>query len=433
MKNLSRPRSLVRDAEALRSGEREPASEADATCDRIDDVDADVESFVPEPDRRGRLRAAAKTVADQWDDPAARPALYGLPVGVKDVVHVDGLVTRAGTEVPEAELQGQQGSLVDRLLDAGAIVAGKTVTAEFAVSAPGPTRNPHRTTHTPGGSSSGSAAAVAAGLTPLAVGTQTVSSTVRPAAYCGVVGFKPSVGRLPVDGVIPNTPTLDTIGLFTSDVAGMRHAAAVLCDDWSTDSDERAAVLGVPTGPFLRSAEREGLAAFEHHCAQLRAAGFDVREVPAMEDFGLITQLLFVIQSYEIRRVHADWFGRHSALYRDRTASAVQRGRGIDEDSYQLALRGRAAFRESVQQAMSQAGVDMWICPAAPGTAPRGLENPGNPVMCVPWSLAGMPDLTVPAGNGDNGMPLGLQCVGRIGDDEQLLGWAARIEAALAA
>ncbi|MGH8792983.1 MAG: amidase [Stackebrandtia sp.] len=433
MENLSRPRSLVRAVESLRSGERDLTDEVADVCDRIDGVDPTIEAFVPESDRRSRLTEAAAAAAQRWGEPEDRPALYGAAVGVKDVVHVDGLTTRAGTDVPAEELRGEQAGVVDRLIAAGALVAGKTRTAEFAVSAPGPTRNPHRTGHTPGGSSSGSAAAVAAGLVPLAIGTQTVSSTVRPASYCGVVGFKPSTGRLPIDGVIPNTPTLDTIGLFTADVESMRLAAGALCDEWSgAADDQRLPVLGVPTGPFLDSAEKPALEAFDRHVARLRKAGLEVREVVAMEKFNLIRQLLFVIQSYEIHRVHADWFSRHSQSYREQTASAVQRGRRITQDSYELALQGRQAFQEGVQERMSAMGVDMWICPGASGTAPEGLDNPGSPVMCVPWSLAGLPDLTIPAGLADDGLPLGVQCVGRMGDDEQVLAWAAKIESALA-
>lgn len=220
------------------------------TCDRIDRLDARIKAFVREPDRRGRLAAEAA---------AAPPGvLSGVMVGVKDIVRIDGMDTRAGSAVPPEVLAGPQAPLVDRLRAAGALVAGKTVTAEFAVTAPGPTRNPHNTAHTPGGSSSGSAAAVAAGMVPLAVGTQTVGSVVRPAAYCGVVGFKPSFGRVPVDGVIANAPSFDTVGVLAADVAMATRGASVLCDDWREPAaGDGRPVLGVPVGPYLDRAGTE--------------------------------------------------------------------------------------------------------------------------------------------------------------------------------
>ncbi|HEX5542223.1 MAG TPA: amidase, partial [Micromonospora sp.] len=206
MNSLVRPRSLIGEVAALRGGERDLSVEVARLCDRIDEVDPELQAFVPEPDRRGRLAEEARSVAARWTRPETRPALYGVPVGVKDVVRVDGLPIRAGSAFPPEVLGGAQASVVERLRAAGALVAGKTVTAEFAASAPGPTRNPHDPAYTPGGSSSGSAAAVAAGMVPLAIGTQTIGSMIRPAAFCGVVGFKPTHGRIPADGVIAHSP-----------------------------------------------------------------------------------------------------------------------------------------------------------------------------------------------------------------------------------
>jgi len=153
-------------------------------------------------------------------------------VGIKDIFHVDGFVTRAGTRVPPERFAGPEAASVALLREAGALIAGKTVTTEFAYFEPGPTRNPHNPAHTPGGSSSGSAAAVAAGLCQLALGTQTIGSVIRPAAFCGVVGFKPSFGRIPTSGLVYFSRTIDHVGLFTQDLDGMELAASVLCRDW---------------------------------------------------------------------------------------------------------------------------------------------------------------------------------------------------------
>lgn len=435
MDDLTKRIPLVAEAAALRDGSRDVVAGAARVCDRIGEVDPVVRAFVPEPGRRERLLAQARAVAERWPDPVSRPALYGVCVGVKDVVRVDGLPTRAGSALPPEVLAGAQASAVDRLRAAGALVAGKTVTAEFAVSAPGPTRNPHDLAHTPGGSSSGSAAAVAAGMVPLAVGTQTVGSMIRPAAFCGVVGFKPGYGRIPVDGVIPNAPSLDALGVFASDVAGAALAASVLCDGWDQAGPPTGPpVLGVPDGAYLERAEPEALEAFEAQVELLRAAGLEVRRVPVMADFERIVADLFSVNRYETAAVHAEWYARFGALYREQTVAAIREGRAVVRDRYEAAQRARRDLRDRITAVLADEGVDAWITPSAPGPAPRGLGSTGNAIMSLPWSSTGLPSLSVPAGRAPTGgLPLGLQCVARPGADERLLRWGSEVERALCA
>lgn len=407
------------------------------TCDRIEAADGPLRAFVPEPGRRDRLRLEARAAAERWPDPADRPPLYGVPVGVKDIVHVDGLPTHAGSAVPAEVLAGPEASLIGRLRAAGALVAGKTVTAEFAVTAPGPTRNPHDVAHTPGGSSSGSAAAVAAGMVPLAIGTQTIGSMIRPAAYCGVVGFKPTHGRIPADGVIPNAPTFDTVGLFAPDTAGLLPAAGVLCDDWRPGTadegrgEDRRPTLAVPTGPYLDRAEAEAADAFEEQARKLSDAGFPVRRIPFPADFDALVARQRVINRYEVARTHAEWFPRYGELYREQTATAIRQGRRIGHETYASALRERDRFRDRLMAAMDEEGIDLWIAPAATGPAPLGLASTGDSIMSLPWSVAGVPVLGVPAGRAANSLPLGLQCAARPGADERLLEWGRGIELVL--
>ncbi|MGW3241401.1 amidase [Streptomyces sp. NPDC001070] len=391
------------------------------TCDRIDRLDGRIKAFVREPDRRGRLAAEAA---------AAPPGvLSGVMVGVKDIVRIDGMDTRAGSAVPPEALAGPQAPLVDRLRAAGALIAGKTVTAEFAVTAPGPTRNPHNTAHTPGGSSSGSAAAVAAGMVPLAIGTQTVGSVIRPAAFCGVVGFKPTFGRVPVDGVIANAPSFDTVGVLASDVAAAARGASVLCDDWREQpADDGRPVLGIPVGPYLDRAGAEAREAFAARAKRLEAAGWTVREVPLMPgpgEFEAVVRQLYVMNRYEVARTHADWFPRHGRLYREQTVAAIREGHAVGRDDYERAVGERRVFRERLLEAMGE--VDVWLAPSATGPAPFGLGSTGDSVMCLPWSNAGFPAVSLPAGYAANGLPLGLQVVGRPGEDEELLRWAAEL------
>jgi Asp-tRNA(Asn)/Glu-tRNA(Gln) amidotransferase A subunit family amidase len=437
MEILTGRRSLTAEAAAAHTTEFDLFERVEALCDRIDAVDPIVQAFLPEPDRRGRLRAQARALLDRRPDPADRPPLFGVPVGVKDIVRVDGLPTRGGSALaPElfggAALGGAQAPVVDRLRAAGALVAGKTVTAEFAILAPGPTRNPHDPGHTPGGSSSGSAAAVAAGMLPLAIGTQTVGSTIRPAAYCGVVGFKPGFGRIPISGVIPNVPSQDTLGMFTVDVAGAMLAAETLCDGWQPVPPGLAPpVLGVPVGPYLDKAEPEARAAFEEQLRRLRTAGFTVHEVPAMPDFEQVVRRQYVVNRYEAAQSHADWFARYRELYREETAAVIRTGQAIDRDDYLRALSDQRIFREQMAVAMFSEGVDMWLTPAATGPAPSGLATTGSSIMSLPWSFAGFPAVNIPAARTAAGLPLGLQCVGRPGSDERVLAWAEPIETLL--
>ncbi|GAB2724343.1 amidase [Streptomyces bullii] len=434
MGDLVQSTSLTHTAERLRAGASGVRENVTRTLERIAQVDRVVQAFVAEPGRTDRLVTAARDLARRDPGPDGHPPLYGVPVGVKDIVHVDGLPTRAGSTLPAEVLAGGQATVVDRLLRAGALIAGKTVTAEFAVAAPGPTRNPHQPDHTPGGSSSGSAAAVAAGLVPLAIGTQTIGSLIRPAAYCGVVGFKPSHGRIPTDGVLPVSPTYDTLGTFTATAADAALAASVLCDDWRP---ERATpgrpVLGIPDGPYLGCAEPEALAAFDRQVTALREAGYEVEKVPLFETFEQDAFALFVVNLYELARAHADWFARYEDRYDPRTADAIRQGHGARESDYADALREREVFRDRLARATAGYGIDLWIAPAATGPAPHGLDSAGDSVMSLPWSGAGLPCLTLPAGRSAAGLPLGLQCAGRPGEDERLLRWARDLESALPA
>ncbi|MFJ6621192.1 amidase [Kitasatospora sp. NPDC091335] len=427
---LVRPRPLTPEAAGLRAGVPELPEYVDRLCALVERVDPLIHAFVPEPGRHGRLRAQARELAARYPEPDGRPPLYGVAVGVKDIVHVDGLPTHGGSALPPGVLAGPQAPVVDRLRAAGALVAGKTVTAEFAASAPGPTRNPHHPGHTPGGSSSGSAAAVAAGLVPLAIGTQTVGSVVRPAAYCGVVGFRPTYGRIPIDGVIPNAPSFDTLGVFTADLAGAALVAPLLCDDWRP-ADDSEPVLGVPDGTYLEWAEPAALRAFEEQLARLVRAGLTVRRVELFPDFAEVRRQLQTVNRFELARGHADWFARFGGLYRPETAAGIRVGQGVAAEDRAAALRFRERLRERVAAAQTAAGVDLWLAPSATGGAPEGLHGTGDAVMSLPWSFLGRPALSLPAGWTGEGLPLGLQVVGAEGGDEQLLARSALLERVL--
>jgi Asp-tRNA(Asn)/Glu-tRNA(Gln) amidotransferase A subunit family amidase len=392
----------------------------------FDSRESNVLAFLPEPNRFERLQKEAEELASRYPDPASRPPLFSMTVGVKDIFHVRGFTTQAGSKLPAEELQGGEAVSVAQLKQAGALVMGKTVTTEFAYFTPGPTRNPHNPEHTPGGSSSGSAAAVAAGMCDLALGTQTIGSVIRPAAFCGVVGFKPTYERISRDGVIPLSPTFDHVGFFTPDVETAKQAAQVLIKDWMQDATTRKPILGIPEGPYLACASDYALACFNIICLSLTDAGYDLRRVRVMDDFQDIRNRHDAIMSFDAANVHKEWFARHEILYSSKFSDLIHRGQKIT--NYQLHLEARDSFRTSLTQTMDDNQIDIWFCPPALGPAPKGLDSTGDPVMCLPWTQIGFPTINLPTTKNEEDLPMGLQLVGRWDSDESLLVWAKDIE-----
>ena len=377
---LIHPAPLAATVAALRSGQLDLHAHIDAACDRIDQIDPQVQALLAEPDRRVRLHGDAARLAASYPDPAGRPALYGALVAVKDIFHVAGFTTHAGTAVPPELFAGVEAACVRQLRQAGALFVGKSVTTEFAYFEPGPTGNPHNLAHTPGGSSSGSAAAVAAGLAPLALGTQTIGSVIRPAAFCGIVGFKPSLGRIDPQGLVFFSRTLDQVGLFTQDVTGMALAAAVVCQEWrGLAAPDSLPVLGVPAGPYLEQAEPAALRAFWHQMGQLAAAGVAVQEVPALANIEALNSLHRRLVFAEFAQEHTEIYAQHAALYRPRTAEIVAIGKSVSTDELAAARANIVVLRRELEDLMAGAGIDLWACPATRGPAPEGLHATGDP------------------------------------------------------
>lgn len=422
------PLPLAATLEALRSGQQDLIAAVNALCDRIEAIDGELQALLPEPNRRERLLAEARALLERYPNPAERPVLFGAFLAVKDIFHVDGFVTRAGSQLPPELFAGEEAETVRALRAAGALIVGKAVTTEFAYYEPGPTGNPYNLKHTPGGSSSGSAAAVAAGISNLALGSQTVGSVIRPAAFCGVIGYKPSFGRISTHGVVPFSQSADHVGLFTQDVAGMALACSVLCSAWRSQlAPLSSPVLGVPEGSYLDQMPSEGRAAFEQQIKQLEAAGYVIKRVQAFGDLATIAQRHRRMIAAEIAQVHAEWFKQHEALYRERTAGIIREGQPVTAEALEESRAARFELRQQLHEQMDAEGIDLWVCPPAFGPAPEGLQVTGDPAMNMPWTNSGLPALTVPAGKAANGLPLGLQLVARFERDEELLAWAADI------
>ncbi len=418
-------------ANGLRSGEISIDAYLDELEARFDRVEPRIHSFVSEADRFDRLRRDARVLFERYPQPVSRPPLFGLPLGVKDIFRVDGFETRAGSALPASTFEGSEARSVSTLKSAGALIMGKTVTTEFAYFGPGPTRNPHNLEHTPGGSSSGSAAAVAAHLCPLATGTQTIGSIVRPASFCGVVGFKPSYDRITRSGVIPLAPSLDHVGVFGNDVAAVELAASVLCRDWQLAVTELKPILGVPEGEYLARATPEGRAHFRNTCRLLSENGYQIKKIRSFDDFEEIVARHELILAAEAAQVHAQWFAEHGHLYHQTMADLILRGREISVGALAEALNGRQELRREMTEVMDRHGLDLWICPSAPGAAPPGLESTGDPIMNLPWTHSGLPSVNLPSGRESGGLPIGLQAVGRWYEDEALLEWSAQLEMTL--
>jgi len=425
------PNSLLNLSEELRSGDLPLMRFLDQMDALFEQREPEVLAFLPEPGRFTRLRQDAQDLLARYPSVEQRPFLFGVPVGVKDIFHVSGFVTRAGSSLPEEKLQGPEAESVTALRNAGALILGKSVTTEFAYFAPGLTRNPHAPAHTPGGSSSGSAAAVGAGLCYLALGTQTIGSVNRPASFCGVAGYKPSYDRISREGVIPVSESADHVGLFTPRVSDVAPVAALLCRDWGKNVPVNQPVLGIPDGPYLDRASREGKVHFQMTCGRLQEAGFALKTVATMPDFEEIYERHNLIVAAEAAQFHEAWYADHADQYHGKTAELIERGKQVSQDQLELARLGQKKLRQQLAQLMDENGVDLWVSPASVGPAPKGLDSTGDPVMNLPWTHAGVPTVSIPSGFNESALPLGLQAAGRWYEDEQLLVWCKNLEETL--
>ncbi len=418
--------SITDELDALQTGELVLGSYLDGICDRIDEEERTIHAFVAGKCDRVKIRSRGESLLKKYPEADKRPSLFGLPIGIKDIYRVDGYETRCGSRLPPLLFEGQQASSVTRLLNAGAVSMGKTVTTEFASYMPGPTRNPHRLNHTPGGSSSGSAAGVARGFYPVSLGSQTVGSVIRPAAFCGVFGFKPSFGRIPTDGVIPLAPSLDHVGFFCRDASGLSPVATVLVEDWNAELSSSfpgpsSWTIGIPEGPYLDCVSDCGRVHFANNVRRMKEGGFQISEVLAFPDLNELIDCNMKIMMKEMAVVHKSWFEDYGISYGPRTADLIDKGRHISDEELDDLLGTKEGNSKRIEDLMDQNGVDFWMAPSAVGPAPEGLESTGDPTMNLPWTHCGMPVVSVPVKVGVEDLPQGIQLVGRMGCDELLI------------
>jgi len=362
------------------------------------------------------------------DRAGARGPLHGLPLGVKDVIDTFDLPTEYGSPIYAGHRPAADAACVALARGHGALVMGKTVTTEFATHAPGPTTNPHNAAHTPGGSSSGSAAAVADRMLPLALGTQTGGSVIRPAAYCGVVGYKPSFGLLSRTGVKAISDSFDTVGVFARAVEDAALLVAALSgrDALRIPRKLNAPRLGLCRTPQWPAARPETHKLFEELPGRLVRAGVRVGALEMPEAFAPLADLHGTIWDYEIARCLADEHRRHRERIREPLRGQLERGRGVSAEAYDAAQRVAHECRRRLSDAMHD--FDALVVPSAPGEAPAGLASTGDSVFNRVWTLLHAPCVNVPAGRGPGGLPLGIQVVGRYGEDAKVLACAHWIE-----
>ncbi len=433
--------TVIETARRVRSGDLSPVAVVDACLERIESLEPAVQAWVRVD--AARARETARVLEAEARAGRFRGPLHGVPVGVKDIFDVAGMVTTSGAGAFAHERAQTDASAAARLRQAGAVILGKTTTTEFAYADPTVTRNPWNPEHTPGGSSSGSAAAVAAQMISLALGSQTIGSTLRPAAYCGIVGLKPTYGRISTAGVTPLAWSLDHVGIFTRSVEDAALALSVLAASESTDglsapvlaADYAAAAclpprpprLGIPRALFEDKAGHEVSQHLEAIASHLAGAGATIEDVPVPPGSGAIHDAGQLVLRVDAATFHAERFARHADSYRPRIRALIEAGLTIPAVEYVRAQRARRRFHDEIGLILGR--FDAFLMPVAPTTAPKGLDSTGDPVFCAPWSFAGLPSIALPSGVSADGLPLAIQLIAGAFAEDRLLGVARWCEA----
>lgn len=391
-------------------------------CSRIDSKEPVLQILIPEADRNQRIINELESQGEEYK------LLKGVILGVKDIFITEGFATRAGSNLPADLFDGKEASCVTKLKTAGAIILGKTVTTEFAYFEPGPTRNPVNPDYTPGGSSSGSAAAVAAGYCHVALGSQTIGSVIRPAAFCGVIGFKPSFDRIPTDGVIPFSPSADHVGYFGCDLEIIELVSRLLCKNWKKKAGVSGLpVIGVPSDLFIGQADELVRNHFKEMISLLKQKGAEIIYTDALENIEAINTMHKRMVAADFAQVHKNWYRDYKHLYRPHSALLVEEGAGVSEEELNAARNGKLEQRMHLDRLMKSLGIDVWLSPSTLTPPLKGIESTGSPLMNLPWTYTGLPTINLPLGKTPDNLPLGIQVTGRFNEDEALLYFSSEI------
>lgn len=426
----------------MRQREISPVDVVEACYRQIESLEPHLEAWVT-LDQERAMQAARRCEA-RLQRREEDGLLAGVPVGLKDIFYTAGLLTTACSEVYADLVPAYDATSVVKLRGAGAVIMGKTVTTEFATADPSPTRSPWHAAHTPGGSSSGSAVAVAARMIPAALGSQTGGSTLRPAAYNGIVGLKPTYGRISRYGVIPVSWCLDHVGILVrsvEDAALMLQALAgydehdpgslqAPVDDYVTavQQAELAPRIGILRGYFNDHADAETVQHTDRVTQQLAAAGATLREVSLPTSFASVLPAQRILMKVEAAAFHADMFAEQRDRYRPKIRRTIESGLLVSAVDYLRVQRLRRHFQEEVGALFQD--LDVLLTPATPTPAPRDLTTTGDASFQAPWTYAGMPSIALPSGLSQSGMPLGIQLIAPVRAEAQLLAaarWCERV------
>ena len=423
-------------ARQIREGRITSVELAESLLERIETYDSELQAWVTVD--REEVLSEARRRDEERDAGDIQGPLHGIPVGLKDIFYTEGMKTTACSPIYEDFVPGYDATCVAMLKEAGAIVLGKAVTTEFASGDPSRTRNPWNPAHTPGGSSSGSAAAVSAGMCSAALGSQTGGSTGRPAAYNGIVGLKPTYGRISCYGVVPLSWSLDTVGILTRSV----EDAAVMLQAMAGYDRYDPGSRDVPVPDYLeemRSVDRPPLIGlireffYDHSSPEVREhtdkvtrrlieAGAEVREIVLPDSFGSAHECQRITSSVEAAAFHEENFMTRPDDYGPRIRASIEAGMETSAVRYAQAQRTRDGFRADIVDALR--GVDVALMPATPEPAPRDLSTTGDPAFQSPWTAAGLPAIVIPSGLSESGLPLAVQLAGLHFQEGRMLGAA---------
>ena len=437
--------TLIEAAAAIRGNALSPVELVESCLARIDRSEPDIRAWVT-IDREGAMRAA-DALARQARDGEFRGPLHGIPIGVKDIFHAARMRTTAG-HAPMADFTPDYDSaVVERLRRAGAIILGKTATTEFALMAPAATRNPWNLAHTPGGSSSGSAAAVAARMCPAAIGSQTGGSTVRPAAYCGIAGLKPTHGRVSAFGMIPLAYSTDCPGLMARGVADLatllsalagydsrdHTSAQIPVDDyprWLREPVAEPRIAIMMGGDFAAKSDSDTKDNIRFAADRFADHGALIEEIAPPASYARVAGAFWKILAAEPAAYHREALEKRPESFDPRTREFLEKGLAMSAARYLDALEVQREFRREIAAILRR--FDAILTPATPSAAPASLESTGDPVFNNPWSMSGNPAVGLPSRLSASGLPLAIQLVGASFAEARLLALARRCEEALA-
>jgi len=418
---------LIEATQQIGNGQLDPKNLIEQSFNLANQVEPKLKAFVT----RGALEDLKKSI---------QPGpLSGIPVGIKDIINTVDFVTTNGSPIYAQHQPKADAPIVQKIRSLGGVIFGKTVTTQFAWKTPGPTVNPHNEEHTPGGSSSGSAAAVAAGIVPLALGTQTVGSVVRPAAFCGVVGFKPSFGAINKEGTHPLSYSLDHIGFFTRSVDDAAYAYELLKNNdepsLNLNSSKAITPLRQPKIAFIRTPfdglmSQEQVQLMESVVEKLKKAGATVQAIDLPAKYWGGVKQLHTIMAYEAAQIHKDHMLNKQDLLCQNIKELVSAGLQVSDDQYQRAIATQSKLRKEIAEVFKD--YDVLLCAPATGEAPKGLGSTGDPSFCALGSFLGIPAINIPAGKSKQGLPLGAQLMGNYKADGVLLSAAKFLEGSLA-